>query len=133
MPTDRRTRRLEAENATISTGEAVYAEIVEDLTWGELKKLQTDAPLSGAKYDDAAQAIARYVVGWNVEGRNAETGDMEPLPPPSVAGVDVFDAVEPWIISWLFVSLHTVHQGGDALRKKPIPIGRTADGESAAS
>lgn len=128
MSTERRTRRLTAENATTSAGEAVYVDIVEDLNWGELKRLQR---LEKPTYDDAAAAISPYVTAWNVEGRNADTGEFEALPAPAEAGADVFDAVEPWVIDWLFLMLRTVHVGGDALRKKLTPANATPDGQNA--
>ena len=127
---DRRTKRLTAENATTSAGAAVWVDIVEDLTWGELKRLQR---LEKPTYDDAAAAIAPYVTAWNVEGRNADSGEMEALPAPAEAGAEVFDACEPWLIDWLFLSLRLVHVGGDALRKKLTPASDTPDGPSAAA
>jgi hypothetical protein len=112
MQTDRRTRRLTAEHKTTSTGEPVWCDIIEDLTWGELKRFP---PVAGTSWDDAGAAINRYVVAWNVEGRNPETGALEPLPVPADADDPalVWECVEPWIISWLFLTLRMVHLGAD--------------------
>lgn len=128
--TDRRTRRVTAELKPEINGEAPWADVVEDLTWGELKRLQEKAPLDSAKYDVAGDAIAPYVVAWNIEGRNAETGELEALPPPAEDAA-VFDCVEPWVISWLFLTMHNIHRGGADLQKKPTPITGTPDSKSA--
>jgi hypothetical protein len=128
---DRRTKRVTAENKPEINGELPWADIVEDLTLGEVKVLQQKAPLQTAKYDVAADAIARYIVAWNIEGRNADTGEMEALPAPATAGPEIFDCVEPWVITWLFMHMHVVHQGGADLQKKPTPISATPDSKSA--
>ena len=125
--TDRRLKRVTAENKPEINGEAPWADVVEDLTWGELKRLRDDAPLQTASYDIAGAAIARYVVAWNIEGRNADTGELEALPAPATAGPEVFDCLEPWVISWLFVTMHQIHMGGADLQKKPRLISDTPD------
>ena len=130
--TERRTRRIVAELKPEINGELPWADVVEDLNWGEVKKLKADAPFQSSDYDVAASAIARYVVAWNQQGRNADTGEMETLPPPA-EDASVFDCVEPWVISWLFVMMHTIHTGGADLQKKPTLIGATPDSKSASA
>lgn len=44
--------------------------------------------------------IAPYVKDWNVVGIDVD-GNESPLPPPAVAGADVFHAVTPEITAWI--------------------------------
>jgi hypothetical protein len=128
--TERRTRRVTATDKPEINGEQPWADVVEDLTWGELKALREKAPLQSASYDDASAAISRYVVEWNLLGRNADTGQLEAIIPPTEDAA-AFDCVEPWVISWLFVTMHQIHMGGADLQKKPTPINATPDTKSA--
>lgn len=128
--TERRTRRVIAELKPEINGEAPWADVVEDLTWGELKALREKAPMQTASYDDASAAISRYVVAWNLQGYTADTGDLEAIPAPA-EDASAFDCVEPWVISWLFVTMHQIHMGGADLQKKPTPINVTPDSKSA--
>lgn len=130
--TERRLRRVVAENREPINGAMPWADVIEDLTWGEIKALRERAPMDSASFDVAGTAIARYVVGWNIEGRSAESGELEPVAPPAEAGAAAFDCVEPWVISWLFITMHQIHLlGGDELRKKPTPSSGTPDGQNA--
>jgi hypothetical protein len=126
--TERRTRRLTADNATNSDGEPLYIEIIDDLTWGELKRIQA---IEKATLDQAAEAVAKYVTAWNVEGRNAETDELEVPPAPAEAGAVAFDAVQPWVISWAFFSLRgLLLLDRESLGKPPTPASDTPDGPS---
>jgi hypothetical protein len=124
--TDRRLKRVTAENKPEINGEAPWADVVEDLTWGELKALREKAPLQSASYDEAAEAISKYIVGWNLQARTID-GGMANVPAPIDAGASAFDCLEPWVISWLFVTMHQIHMGGADLQKKPTPINVTPD------
>jgi hypothetical protein len=130
--TERRTRRVTAIDKPEINGEAPWADVVEDLTWGELKALREKAPLQSASYDDASAAISKYIVAWNLQGYIADTGELEPIEPPASAPI-AFDCVEPWVISWLFLTMHQIHMGGADLQKKPTPITATPDSRSASA
>jgi hypothetical protein len=52
--------------------------------------------------------IAPFVRAWNVQGVDAVSGELKPVPPPAEGGVDVFDLVEYPASEWL---RHTVLSG----------------------
>lgn len=43
---------------------------------------------------DSMEACAQYVVEWDLEAENLETGEMVPIPPPAEAGWVVFELLE---------------------------------------
>jgi hypothetical protein len=73
--------------------------------------------------------IAPFVLDWNAEGINAETGEYEPLPPPIEAGPAVFDCIEPEALDWVFsIVLVGYYTTGKAQLPPPrsAPIGTTS-------
>ena len=128
MPNDRRTQRLTADKATTSDGEPIYIDIVNDLVWGELRRIQD---IEKPTLDQAAKAAAKYVTAWNVEGRNLDTGEREVPPPPAEVGPVAFDAVEPWVIAWAFYSLRgLLLLDREKKVNSPTPASDTPDGPS---
>jgi hypothetical protein len=114
--------------------EPFTAKIRAHLTFGEVEEI---GYRPGVKFVDLEPAIAPYVVGWNVLGRNKETGDMEPVPPPAEAGVDAFKMVGGFEVEWLAIELSKTHLGlseDEAERKKSSPpSGSTPEPNSDAS
>lgn len=57
-------------------------------------------------------AIAPYVVGWNLEEVDTETGERVDLPPPSAIGADAFENVEQPMLDWIVGSIVMAYRGG---------------------
>jgi len=91
-------------------GEIFRAEIRSNLTWGDIDAIDLSGALS---YADLWELMAPHVRDWNALGRDAETGEPAPVPPPAVGGADSFRALEPAITLWLATQLRTVHLGGE--------------------
>ena len=68
---------------------------------------------NAATNQDIFDAIAPYVTGWNVCGRNLATGDWDRLPPPVDAGPDVFRAIPKALIAQIVLEL----------KFGPLPVG----------
>ena len=61
--------------------------------------------------------LAPFIVDWNAKAINSETGEHEPMEPPSVAGPDQFDAIYDEMTNW---AIRTV-LGGYVLTGKARP------------
>lgn len=118
--------------------EPFRATIVTSLSFAEIDAI----PLtSDATYEQLFPTIAPYVVAWNAMGRNAETGEYEPLPAPADAGPDVLRKVEPIVSLFLAGHLRRVHLGDpddpkDGSGPKPsasTPAGKSASGSDSAT
>jgi hypothetical protein len=55
----------------------------------------------GTPYVDVFQAIAPYITAWNVEREVLETGEVEPVPPPSEAGWEVLQVLDHIEAHWV--------------------------------
>jgi hypothetical protein len=65
--------------------------------------------------------IVPRIRAWNCIRRNAETGETEPVPPPSEIGIEAFQFVRPMMMAWLGFTLKTLHLGGGPNRGKETP------------
>lgn len=102
----KRTKVIES-TAPVSEGaEPFTATIVTSLTFAEIDSIPLNAE---ATWPSLFSAIAPYVVDWNALGRNSDTGEFEPLPPPAQAGPDVLRAVPAEISLFLAAKLKTAH------------------------
>src|SRR5690606_32172954 len=70
----------------------IWVEVVTSLDWGAREDIKRQPK---QRYDERFPLIAPYVVGWNVTAPDAETGEWNPVPPPSEAGADVFHLIDP--------------------------------------
>lgn len=109
-----RTRRITPEGdywEPQDGAEPIWVEVAANLSFDECDAI----PLGDAQtYLALHTAIAPYVVGWNVCGRNLETRQYERLPAPAEAGPDVFRAVpDRLLVLWL----------GRELKYGPLPVG----------
>jgi len=59
---------------------------------------------------DAFEAVAPYVVEWNFEAVNMDTGELVPVPPPAEVGWEVFELlpnpVAGAIVNWLKIPFY---------------------------
>jgi hypothetical protein len=44
--------------------------------------------------------VAPYIEAWNAQGRDPDTGEWHPVPPPAIAGAAAFDAIGDELTSW---------------------------------
>lgn len=83
------------------------------LTWDDLEWLPMFSFTNGAlSFPDAKalrEAIAPFVLAWNCEKVNRDTGNVEPVPAPADGGPDVFLVVDQDILLWLGFTLKTMH------------------------
>lgn len=102
------------------------AEISAELTFAQLDKLNLARPWS-----DVFQQLAPYVIAWNAEALNEETGEWERLPAPVEAGPDVFRQVRTAVplFLWLCLKLNI----GSDLPKGPRLSNAMDDGEGVAT
>lgn len=125
----RRTREIEGTFEAAEGAEPFRATIVTSLTFAEIDAI----PISG-NWGEIFDAIAPYVVAWNVMARNSETGEYEPLPPPADAGADVLRGAPIEVAQYLWGCLKTVHLGDPDERKNAsgpsggMPAGRPESG-----
>lgn len=73
--------------------------------------------------------VAPYVLDWNAEGIDAESGEWAPLPAPATAGPAVFDCITDAALDWIFdVILVGYYGSGKAKRPEPpsAPTGDTS-------
>lgn len=117
----RRTKVIEGTFEAAEGAEPFRATIVTSLTFAEIAAIPLN---SETTWPELFQAIAPYVTEWNAMGRNLETGEYEPLPPPAEAGPDVLRGVSTETSIFLATSLKTVHlkqpgtAEGEELEKK---------------
>ncbi len=78
------------------------------------------------------EAIAPYVLAWNVEAEDSESGAFVPVIPPAEAGPDVFRGVDPLITVWLATRLKTIHIPSKEDAKKDTPPSAATDAPSPA-
>jgi len=86
-----------------------------------------------ATFEECFPRIAHMVTKWNLQAENLETGEVEDVPPPAVAGPDVFLLLEPVEATWLIVTCRTAHLGGDDRKKgstAPASTDEPSDAES---
>ena len=86
------------------------ARIRSHLTFGQIDAIPHPL-LEGTRYAEIEQAIAPYVVGWNVLAENIETGEVEPVPPPAEAGPEAFKCVSGFEVQWLAIQLKQTSLG----------------------
>jgi hypothetical protein len=95
-----------------------------NLTFDELDALPSGEQVA---YQVIFEAIASYVVAWSLVKTDAESGEEEPVPAPSVAGPDAFRAVPPEVVVWLLERVQTGYLGGEAQKKPAPPHGDTGE------
>lgn len=70
---------------------------------------------------ESFKAIAQYVVEWSLEAENIETGDTVSVPPPAVAGWEVFELIgnteASHIINWLKIPHYMKAEAEKKLQK----------------
>lgn len=114
----RRTKEVTADWEVPDGSEPFRATIITSLSFAEIDAI----PLNGeATYQDIFSAIAPYVVAWNAMGRNAETGEYEPVPAPAEAGPEALRVVDPLVSIFLAAKLKRVHLGDPEAREKKEP------------
>lgn len=89
-------------------GQPFSARIRAHLTFGQMEEIPYGP---GVAYRVIEDAIAPYVVGWNVMAENVESGQLEPVPPPAEAGVDAFKFIGGAEVEWLALELKTASLG----------------------
>lgn len=108
--------------------EPFRATIITSLSFAEIEAIPFS---SETTYDEIFPTIAPYVVAWNAMGRNAETGEYEPLPAPADGGPEMLRKVEPRVTVFLASKLRTVHLGDQTVRPKALtPSGDTPAGRN---
>jgi hypothetical protein len=83
------------------------AEISDELTFAQLDKLNLNKP-----WADVFEQIAPYVISWNADAVNEDTGEWERLPAPAEAGPEVFRQVRTAVPLFLWLCLK-LHLGGE--------------------
>lgn len=87
----------------------------EDIPWGTRVKLR-----------ESYEAIAPYVVAWDLRAENIRTGEMIDVPPPAEAGPEVFElltnAEGSALVNWLKVPTYMKAE----LEKKSQPSTSTS-------
>lgn len=106
--------------------EPLRATVRTNLTWDEIDALPNPVLVrDGQTYflnsPEIREGIAPYIVAWNVEGRNSETGEVGPLPAPAEAGPDVLKACDRLVTSWLAVEMKTIHLPKPDQKKDDTP------------
>jgi hypothetical protein len=90
------------------------------LTWEDLEWIPmftfTDGGLSYPDAKALREAVAPFVLAWNCEKVNRDTGTVEPA--PADGGPDVFLVVDQDILLWLGFTLKTMHLPSKADQKK---------------
>jgi|GEM_PF-3454529 len=86
------------------------ARIRSHLTFGQIDAIPNPI-VEGTKYVEIEQAIAPYVVGWNVLAENVGTGELEVVPPPAEAGPEAFKCVSGFEVQWLAIQLKQTSLG----------------------
>jgi hypothetical protein len=98
--------------------EPLKVKIRSHLTFGQIDEIP-DPLVKGTLFNDIKEAIVDYVLDWNVMAPNAETGELEKVPPPAEAGVDAFLFLAGFEVEWIAASLRTSTLGSlDDLRKE---------------
>lgn len=106
--------------------EPLTAQIRDGLTFAQQDRI----PFTGkATHRAIWAAIAPSVVGWNVIGVDAETGEERLLPPPAEAGPEIFASAQKEIALWLAWCLK--YDQGDPDFPKGSPPTAASDGPAA--
>jgi hypothetical protein len=71
--------------------------------WREMPEEQRD--FNDSPKNMQRRLIAPMILNWNAVGTNAETGELERLPAPNVAGPDIFDCITDDMYDWLILVL----------------------------
>ncbi len=90
--------------------EPFRAEIRTNLTWGEIDSFTFSGDLT---FTDLWRIAAPFVRSWNALGTDAVTGEVVPIPPPSEAGPEAFQAIDADLTLWLAGAIKSAHLGGD--------------------
>lgn len=107
--------------------DALRVTIPVNLTFGELDEIPVRS-----SYEELFDAIAPYVVAWNVVGINAETGAEEMVPPPAEAGRQVLPLLSRDEVEWIAARIKLGHLvDRDAVKKLLTPLATTDDSSSA--
>jgi hypothetical protein len=78
--------------------EPLRVKLRSNLSFMELDQIPFSA---GVSYTELFQAIAPYVVEWNVQRTVIETGEMEAVPPPAEAGWEVLQVLDHIEANWV--------------------------------
>jgi hypothetical protein len=103
-----RTKEIVKEHDVPDGSEPFRATIITSLSFEEIDAIVIDGSLT---YSQLFKSIAPFVVAWNALGRNSETGEYEPVPPPAEAGPDALRAIEPSVAIWLALMIRTAPFG----------------------
>lgn len=122
-----RTRVVTTDQRSADGFDPFQATIVSSLTFAERDQFTLNDTIT---YQEIFNRSAPYVLAWNAVGLNAETGEVEPVPPPADAGPDAFRLVDPAIALFLFSKLREVYLGDDFLLEQ-MPSDDTPDGANA--
>jgi hypothetical protein len=122
-----RTKEVVRDQHTAEGFEPLRATIITSLSFAEIDAIKINQT---ATYAELFTVIAPYIVAWNAMGRVIGTDQFEPLPPPSEAGPEILQKIDPNDSTWLAYKLRTVHMGDDDLKKELTPSGSTPGGPS---
>ncbi len=122
-----RYREFECDWVDLEEGEEPFkATIRTNLSFAEVNELP---PVTSLTYAETWELMAPHITSWNLVAYVHETGEVEPVPPPAEAGVDVFRATDPLYSQWLYVTLQLAHQGGvNGVLERKNASGPSGDG-----
>lgn len=123
-----RTKEIVKDHDVPDGSEPFKATIITSLSFEEIDSIVIDGSLT---FSQLFKSIAPFVVGWNALGRNSETGEYEPVPPPAEVGADALRAIEPSVAIWLALKIRTAPFGDPKDPKDksgPIPSESTPGG-----
>ncbi len=86
--------------------EPLWAKVRSNLTFERLDAIPFG---QGVTFNDTFAVIAPYVVEWNVQGENLQTGEWEPVPPPAEAGPSVFEQLDHLEAFWIIMAIKQGH------------------------
>jgi hypothetical protein len=115
--------------------EPLRATVRTNLTFDELDAIPVavfveDGTVMYRSTAEMRAAIAPYVLAWNIDADDVETGETVPVIPPAEAGPDVLRTVDPLITVWLASRLKTIHIPSKEDRGKDTPPSEATDAPS---
>lgn len=110
---------------------ALWIKCQTNLSWNEIRTLEAD---EGMTFEQAFPLVAPYIIDWNAEALNLETGEYEPAPPPAEAGGEIMRVLDRAESYWAIQKVRNGYLGGDLQKKEsptPKPSASPGPNESA--
>ncbi|MGB3305496.1 MAG: hypothetical protein WBA63_04865 [Thermomicrobiales bacterium] len=107
--------------------EPLRVKVRSNLTFGELNDIPGGPD---ATFEEIFVAIAPHVIEWNASAMNAETGELEVVPAPAVAGPDALLVLDHLEALWLVQKVKYGYLGGDDRKKELTPPDSTDEPSS---